>query len=117
VLIRRGDVVEAWGRVGRSEKPHLLGGEDGVGKASDGADRKRVLALVADRVQTWNDRAPDPDQPLLVEKPGEGLRRKEDEPTKWWVYASLAGAVLGAAAIIYVNDAGSDRQRVELTFP
>jgi hypothetical protein len=117
VLIRRGDTVEVWGRAGRGETPRILGGEDGVGKATDADDRKRVVAVAVDRVQTWNDRAPDPDLPLLVEKPGEGRSAKKDEPAKWWVYATLAGAVLGAAAIIYVNDAGTDRQRVELTFP
>jgi hypothetical protein len=117
VLIRFGDVVEAWGRSGRAEEPYVLGGEDGVAKASDKADRGRLLSLVVDRVQTWNDRAPDPDRPLLVEKPGEGGFTRKDPPTKWWVYATLAGAVIGAAAIIYVNDAGTDRQRVELTFP
>lgn len=114
VLVRRGDVVEVWGRAGRAEQPRLLGGDDGVGKL---VERQRLVALAADRVQTWNDRAPDPDQPLLVEKPGDGGFKRKDEPTRWWVYASLAGAVLGAAAIIYVNDAGTDRQRVELTFP
>lgn len=117
VLIRHGDVVELWGRVGRAEEPRLLGGEDGIAKASDAADRRRVIALAVDRVQTWNDRVPDPDVPLLVEKPGERGFRKKDEPTQWWVYAGLAGAVLGAATIIYLNDAGTDRQRVELTFP
>lgn len=117
VLIRSGETVEAWGRVGRSEAPHLLGGEDGTARLGDPQDVARLLALVKDRVQTWNDRAPDPDRPLLVEKPGEGRFTRKDEPAKWWVYAALAGAVLGAAAIIYVNDAGTDRQRVELTFP
>jgi hypothetical protein len=118
VLIRSGDRLEAWGRVGRSESPHLLGGEDGVAKTTDKQDVTRLLALVTDRVQGWNDRAPDPDQPLLVEKPGEGrFARKEDEPAKWWVYAALAGAVAGVAAILYVNEGGEDRQRVELNFP
>ena len=118
VLIRRSDSVEAWGRVGRSEAPHLLGGDDGIAKISDKQDVERMLALVKDRVQGWNERAPDPDRPLLTEKPGEGDRfTRKDSPTKWWVYAALAGAVIGAATIIYVNDAGTDRQRVELTFP
>jgi hypothetical protein len=73
--------------------------------------------LVKDRIQGWNDRAPDPDQPLLTEKPGEDRYSRKDKPAKWWVYAALAGAVAGAAAILYVNDSGSDRQRVELKFP
>ena len=117
VLVRRGDSVEAWGRVGRAEAAHVLGGDDGVAKVRDSDDTKRLMALVTDRVQTWNDRAPDPDQPLLVEKPGEGVRERKDEKAQWWVYAALGGAILGAAAIIYVSEAGSDRQRVELEFP
>ncbi|MDQ3338025.1 MAG: hypothetical protein M4D80_22910 [Myxococcota bacterium] len=117
VLIRSADSVEAWGRVGRSEVPHLLGGEDGVAKVSDSRDVDRLLLLVKDRVQGWNDRAPDPDQPLLTEKPGDDRFSRKDKPAKWWVYAALAGAVAGAAAILYVNDSGSDRQRVELKFP
>jgi hypothetical protein len=118
VLVRSGETLEAWGRVGRSEAPRLLGGEDGVSKTSDTQDVKRLLALVADRVQGWNDRAPDPDRPLLLEKPGDGrFTRKAEEPAKWWVYAALAGAVAGVAAILYVNEGGEDRQRVELTLP
>lgn len=118
VLVRSGDTLEAWGRVGRSETPRVLGGEDGVAKTTDRQDVTRLLALVADRVQGWNDRAPDPDQPLLVEKPGEGrFAKREDEPAKWWVYAALGAAVAGVAAILYVNEGGEDRQRVELTFP
>jgi hypothetical protein len=114
VLIRRGDTVEAWGRTGHAEAPHLLGGDDGKAKATDKEDRDRLLGLITDRVQGWNDRAPDPDQPLLTEKRGEG---RKEEGTKWWVYAVLAGAVVGAATVLYVNDAGTDRQRVELKFP
>jgi hypothetical protein len=117
VLVRSGDAVEAWGRVGHAEAAHLLGGDDGVAKVRDADDTKRMMALVVDRVHTWNDRAPDPDQPLLVEKPGEGVHRAKDEKAQWWVYAALAGAVVGAATIIYVSDVGSDRQRVELKFP
>jgi hypothetical protein len=117
VLIRSGDSVEAWGRVGRSQVPHLLGGEDGVAKVSDARDVDRLLLLVKDRVQGWNDRAPDPDQPLLTETNTAGEFSKQDKRAKWWVYAALAGAVVGAATILYVNDSGSDRQRVELKFP
>ncbi len=118
VLLRRGDTVEAWGRIGHADAPHLLGGDDGMAKVGDPQDRGRLLALVVDRVQGWNDHAPDPDQPLLVEKPGERERfTRKDEKAKWWVYAVLAGAVVGAATILYVNDSGTDRQRVELNFP
>lgn len=118
VLVRSGESVEAWGRVGRAEAAHVLGGEDGFAKVRDADDTKRLLGLVAERVQAWNDRAPDPDKPLLVEQPGDrDPRKRRDEKAKWWVYAALAGAVIGASAIIYASDVGSDRQRVELKFP
>jgi hypothetical protein len=118
-LVRRGDTIEAWGRIGMSEPPHLLGGEDGNGPIGD---VDRVLAVVADRVRAWNAHSPDPDRPLLVdERRGEGDRsqRKDepDKPTKWWVYAAIAGAAAIGGAIVYAHDSASDRQRVELHYP
>jgi hypothetical protein len=113
-LVRRGDSVEAWGRTGLAEKPHRLGGEDA---AAPVAEAERVLALIVDRVAAWNDRAPDPDQPLLVEDPRERAGRQREEPTRWWVYAAIAGAVGASALIVLVHDAGDDRQRVELRYP
>nr|MDQ3370509.1 hypothetical protein [Myxococcota bacterium] len=115
VLVRHGDTVEAWGRLGRAETPYRLGGDDGVAKLDDVT---RLLALVADRVQTWNDRTPDPDRPLLVETPGDRVRRdKADAPTKWWVYAAIIGAAAAAGTVVYLNEGGDERQRIELTFP
>jgi len=114
-LVRRGDTLEAWGQIGLSEAPHLLG-SDGAVPTGEVA---RVLGLVADRIRTWNDHAPDPDQPLLVETAAtRGARNDEgDKPTKWWVYAAIAGAAAIAGTIIYVHDSASDRQRVELHYP
>jgi hypothetical protein len=115
-LVRQGSTISAWGQVGRSEAPHALGGDDGVAPIAEAA---RVLGLVADRIRTWNDHAPDPDQPLLVDKAEARTTRKDeaDKPTKWWVYAAIAGAVALSAAAIYVHDSASDRQRVELHYP
>lgn len=121
LLVRHGDVVEAWGHAGQGEPVRQLGNDDGVRAL---ADAPQLVALVADRVQTWSDRAPDPDQPLLVETPEERARARgglqvedRDEPTRWWVYATIAGAVLAGAIIVYAHDAASDTQRVELTYP
>jgi hypothetical protein len=115
-LVRRGETISAWGQVGRSEVPHPLGGEDGVAPI---AEVGRVLGLVTVRIQAWNDHAPDPDQPLLVDTTApRGARKDEgDKPTKWWVYAAIAGAVVVGATIIYAHDSASDRQRVELHYP
>jgi len=115
-IVRVGDRIEAWGHVGRSEAPRALGGEDGIGTL---ADAQRLVAVIADRVQTWNDRAPDPDQPLLVEDPKTRGKRKEriDEPTKWWVYAAILGAVGGGVTLMLLHDTADNTQRVELHYP
>lgn len=115
-VIRYGDTIEAWGRIGASEAPRRLGGEDGVGTLADTA---RIVGLISDRIHTWNDRAPDPDQPLLVETPRERLLRsgKAEEPTRWWVYAAIIGAVGAAAVAVYAHDQATDTQHVELHFP
>jgi hypothetical protein len=113
-LVRRGDTLEAWGQIGRSEAPHQLG--DGVAPVGEVA---RVLGVVTDRIRSWTDHAPDPDQPLLVDTTAaRGSRKDEgDKPTKWWVYAAIAGAAAIAGTLIYVHDSASDRQRVELHYP
>ncbi|HMG55889.1 MAG TPA: hypothetical protein VK601_20455 [Kofleriaceae bacterium] len=115
-LVRHGDTIEAWGRVGLSEAPHLIGDDDGVAPISD---VPRVLALIADRIASWNAHAPDPDRPLLVEDPGvRGARRDEAAtPTKWWVYAAIGGALAVAATVLVVHEAAGDHQRVELNYP
>lgn len=117
-LIRHGDTVEAWGQIGRAEAPHLLGADDGTGTL---AEVDRVVALMADRVNGWNDHAPDPDRPLLTEETaGHALMRRAgdvDKPTKWWVYAAIAGAAVIGGTIIFVHDSAGDRQRVELHYP
>ncbi len=115
-LIRHGESLEAWGRIGRSEPPRRLGGDDGLGTLTE-ADR--LAALIADRVQVWNDHAPDPDQPLLVEDPKARAARKgkADEPTRWWVYGALIGAAAVGLGVMYANDHADNTQRVELHYP
>ena len=116
-LVRHGETVEVWGRVGKSEAPHQLGGADGVRTL---AEADRAVALVVDRVHGWNDHAPDPDRPLLVETPAERAKRDtahRNPPTKWWVYAAIAGAAAIGLAIVYAHDTASDTQHVELKYP
>ncbi len=119
-LVRHGNTVEAWGHAGAGEPVRRLGNDDGV-RSLDEADA--LVALAADRIQTWSDRAPDPDQPLLVETPEErrarGIVRKgeEEEPTRWWVYATIAGALVAGAVIIYAHEHSSDTQRIDLRYP
>lgn len=115
-LIRHGSQIDAWGQVGPSEAPHLLGGDDGTAPI---ADASRVLGVIADRLAAWSAHAPDPDRPLLTEDSvPRGARHDQAEgPTKWWVYAAIGGALAAGATIILVHDAASDRQRVELHYP
>jgi hypothetical protein len=115
-LIRRGDEIEAWGHVGATEEPHLLGGDDGTAPVADVA---RVLGVIADRVAAWSAHAPDPDRPLLLDDQARrgGRRDQPATPTKWWVYAAIGGAIAIGAGIIVANEAASDRQRVELHYP
>jgi len=116
-LVRLEDVVEAWGHSGAADPVHRLGGNQGsrpVGEVD------KLASLVADHVQTWNDHAPDPDQPLLVEDVR--LRAAKNvaegqEPTRWWVYATIGGALLAGAIVIYAHESASDTQRVELHYP
>ena len=113
-LVRHGDTVEAFGQAGAADLPHQLGGDDGVAPSADVA---RVLALITDRVHAWNDHAPDPDRALLVEGGHDRPALKREEPTAWWVYATIIGALGGVALAVYLHDTGSDSQRVELHYP
>ena len=121
VVLRRADTLEVWGHVGRSEEPYRLGGDDGQGPVTDAP---RLAALIADRVAGWNDRAPDPDRPLLTEADAPAIGRSigrsagaTERPTPWWVYAAIAGAVAVSGGIVLMHDAGTDTQRVELRVP
>jgi hypothetical protein len=120
-FVRHGDTVEAWGHAGQGEPLRRLGdSDDGVRPL---AEVNQLAALVADRIATWNDRAPDSDQPLLVETPEERLRNnarnkgKEDEATPWWVYATIGAAVLVGGVVIYAKESADNTQRIELSFP
>ena len=116
-LVRHGDTVEAWGHSGLAAPLRRLGGDDGTRPLPE---VDRLAQLVADRVQGWNEHAPDPDQPLLVEDIHTRAEKKlaqGDEPTKWWVYATIGGALLAGAIVIYAHDQATDTQRVELHYP
>jgi hypothetical protein len=115
-IVRRGDTIQAWGQIGRSEPPYQLGADDGAGTL---AEAPRLVALIADRLQGWNDRAPDPDRPLLTEDPKQRVARsgKTEEPTRWWVYATVLGAIAAGAGVLYLTDQQTNTQRVELHYP
>jgi hypothetical protein len=117
-IVRHGDTIEAWGHAGAAEPLRRLGNEDGIRTVDEAAE---LVSLVNDRIQTWNDRAPDPDQPLLVEDPltrrARKARAEGEEPTRWWVYATIAGAVAASVIVIYAHDSASDTQHITLHYP
>jgi hypothetical protein len=114
VVIRRGDAVEVWGRVGRALAPARLGAELTLRADQPTA----VAALVRDRVTAWNDHAPDPDRPLLLDDRTTDRRGEpRDPPTRWYVYASIAGAIVAGGLVIYAHDSAHDIQRVEVHLP
>jgi hypothetical protein len=115
-LVRRGNSVEAWGRPGRTELPRRLGDPSAAAPIEEIG---RVLGVVVDRLRAWSAHAPDPDQPLLVDSPEDRAGRRDagERPTKWWVYAAIAGAAAIGGVIIYAHDSATDRQRVELKYP
>jgi hypothetical protein len=113
-LIRHGDVVEVWGHAGRAEPARLLGGEDGTRTL---ADADRAAALLADRVETWNAHAPDPDQPLLTEDRTIVATKHETAATAWWVYAAIGAALVAGAAVVYAHEAGGTTQEIVVHYP
>jgi hypothetical protein len=117
-IVRHGSTIEAWGHANRGEPVRRLGGDDGI-RTLDQAPA--LAALIADRIEGWTERAPDPDQPLLVETRGADhlLRESQrgEDRTKWWVYATVAGSVLAGALIIYAYESSEPTQRIELRYP
>lgn len=117
-VIRQRDHVAVWGQSGHAAPPQALAQPGAVREAAS------VLAAAAQRVQAWNAHAPDPDRALLTEDNTQAplrARLVDDEdrnkPTKWWVYAAIAGAVAIGAGFVVLHDSASDRQRVELHYP
>ena len=121
VVVRTGDTIVVWGRPGLAGPARILVGRDGA-EAGRGtlADASRLIGAAAVRATAWREHAPDPDAPLLTEQPGSGLLLREhdrDAPARWWVYAAVLGAVVAGGIFLYVENAGSDRQRVEVHVP
>jgi hypothetical protein len=116
-VIRYGATIEAWGQAGRTEVPHRLGGEDGVGRVVIGGvdDSPRIAGAIADRVHAWNDHAPDPDVPLMLEARGIDRDRRA-QGTKWWVYAVGFGALALVGGAVYWHDEQHDTQNLQLRY-
>jgi hypothetical protein len=109
-LVRRGDAIEVWGHAGLGEPVRRL--DNTPRTLAQAADAARIIA---DRVASWSDHAPDPDRPLLVEdRAGDDAKR---EHTQWWVYAAVGAAIVAGAIVVGVHHYESDTQTVELHYP
>ncbi len=101
--------VQVWGRGPRDDLPRKI----------DDAPVDDVMAIgsmITDRVSAWDGRAPDPDQPLLVETPEERAARDHGTPNRWWVYAAIIGAVVVGTTVLYLQDSADDHQMIVLSF-
>ncbi len=98
-----------------------LGPDQATALRADDVERDARAVLLGDAIQlriaSLKERAPDPDVPLMTEDDYEARVVRRDEPTRWWVYAVIGGALAASAATIYAFETGEDRQRIELTFP
>ena len=112
IVLAGARTAEVWGKAAR----------DPVAKKLDTGALESPMelgAIITDRVAAWDGRAPEGE--LLTETADEraalyGGSRRETK-AKWYVYASIAGAVLIGGLVIYANDAATDRQRITITGP
>jgi hypothetical protein len=112
IVLAGARTAEVWGKPAR----------DPIAKKLDTASADSAMelgAIIVDRVAAWDGRAPDGE--LLRETAEEraalyGGQRGETK-AKWYVYASIAGAVLIGGLVIYSNEAATDRQRITITGP
>jgi hypothetical protein len=106
-LVLAGRSAQVWGVQRYAKKARLLG-------TKAPSDTVAIGALVIDHAKAWDGRAPDPTLPLLRE---DRTAKPTKKRQKWWVYATIIGAVAVGAAIIAARDLADDHQRFELTFP
>ncbi len=76
---------------------------------------EKLAAIIVDGAREFDGQAPRTAVPLLVGKHGATTPKKQ--PQKWWVYASIIGAVAVGAGIIISRDLATDRQRIQLSWP
>ncbi len=72
-----------------------------------------LAAAVRDEATRLNGQDPDADVQILTQP----AKKEEKKRQKWWVYASIIGAVAVGASIILAGDLATDRQRIELSYP
>ena len=73
-----------------------------------------LAAALRDAATRLNGQDPDADVQILTQP---SKKKETKKRQKWWVYASIIGAVAVGASIILAGDLASDRQRIELSYP
>ncbi len=73
-----------------------------------------LAAAIRDQATRLNGQDPDADVQILTEP---SKKEKAKKRQKWWVYASIIGAVAVGASIVLAGDLATDRQRIELSYP
>ena len=100
VLLRSATSAEIWRRAA-----------DGVGLA-----KQATVPIAASRIVAALAATPTEPAPLLDDKSAPALGRK-NSTTRWWVYASLAGAIAISTTVLLVAGGGGDVQRIEVRGP
>lgn len=100
VLLRSATSAEIWRRAA-----------DGVGLA-----KHATVPLAASRIVAALTAAPVAEAPLLDDKTAPRYGQKAST-TRWWVYASLAGAIALSTTVLLVAGSGDDVQRIEVRGP
>lgn len=105
-----GVLLRVWGKASQNDKAQPLG-------EFRSSELLELGSFIQNRAALWDGRGPNPDLPVTVNVTENGMNQQTKEPQKWWVYASIIGAVLVGAAAVYASDAVDDRQKIELTWP
>lgn len=102
--------VEIWGvEPGREQATRIATAT--TGQATQIATRIRT------RARAWDRKSMDPSPALMAESRRMNTARKKTQGQKWWVYATIIGAVALGSGIILATELADDRQRIELSWP
>jgi len=103
------DQVEVWAVAGKDSAARRLG-TDAI------SAHFRLASIVLDQIAIWEGRI---DEASLL---GDGAtvvhaEKETKKPQKWWVYASIIGAVALGTGVLLMSNLADDHQRIELTWP
>jgi hypothetical protein len=79
-----------------------------------------IAARVLERARGWDRTGPDGGTLLRETRATGAALRGEGKASggqKWWVYATIVGALILGSGIILASDVADDRQRIELRWP